>query len=218
LVRAALGALGSALGGAQAMPLPSFDEAYAIPTEKGQSLSLGTLQILAEESNITKTVDPLAGSYYVEWLTNRMEEEIVKKMDEVEKHGGTLTAINNGFMTGDILNYFCQQQDDIATGKRVVVRKNKYRLEKEDDIESRIALHKLDTTAVQSHINKLKKIKAERNNAEVQRSLSKIREAAKTKENLMPYIIQAAKTYASIGEMTKTLKEVWGEYREPRVL
>ncbi len=218
LVRAALGALGSALGGAQAMPHPSFDEAYAIPTEKGQSLALGTQQILAEESNITKTVDPLGGSYYVEWLTSRMEEEIAKKMKEVEKRGGAIKAINDGFMARDILEFFCKQQDDIASGKIVVVRKNKYRLQKEDEVESRITLHKVDTEAVKSHIGKLKKIKAERDNTEVQQCLSRIREAAKTKENLLPYLMKAAKAYASIGEITKQLKDVWGEYREPRVI
>ncbi len=218
LVRAALGALGSALGGAQAMPHPSFDEAYAIPTEKGQSLALGTQQILAEESNITKTVDPLGGSYYVEWLTNRMEEEIVKKMNEVEKQGGAVSAINKGFMTGDILEYFCKQQNDIASGKRVVVRKNKYRLEKEDDLESRITLHKFNTEAIKGHINKLKKIKAERNNPEVEQALNKIRVAAKAKDNLMPYLIVAAKAYASIGEITKALKDIWGSYREPSAI
>lgn len=215
LVRAALGALGSALGGAQAMPHPSFDEAYAIPTEKGQSLALGTQQILAEESNITKTVDPLAGSYYVEWLTNRMEEEIVNKMKEVERQGGAIKAINSGFMTQDILDYFYRQQDDIATGRRVVVRKNKYRLEKEDDVESRITLHKPDTEAVKSHIDKLKAVKVERNNEEVKQCLNRIKETAMTTENLMPFLVEAAKAYVSIGEITKMLKEIWGEFREP---
>jgi len=214
LVRAALGALGSALGGAQAMPHPSFDEAYAIPTEKGQSLALGTQQILAEESNITKTVDPLAGSYYVEWLTNRMEEAIVGKMKEVEREGGAIKAIKSGFMTREILDYFCRQQDDIATGKRVVVRKNKYRLEEDEDIESRVALHKLDNEAVQGHIENLKKTKAERDNGELRRCLDDIRQAARGKDNLMPFLIRAAKVYASIGEITKTLKDVWGSYRE----
>lgn len=218
LVRAALGALASALGGAQAMPHPGFDEAYAIPTEKSQSLALGTQQILAEESNITKTVDPLGGSYYVEWLTNRMEEGIVNKMKEVEAHGGTIKAIKNGVMQRDILEDFCQQQAAIASGERVVVRKNKYQLEGEEDVESRISLHKLDTEAAKSHIDKLRKVKAERDNAQVQRCLARIREVAKAKENLMPYLIEAAKAYASIGEITKTLKEVWGGYKEPIVV
>ena len=218
LVRAALGALGSALGGAQAMPHPAFDEAYAIPTEKSQSLALGTQQILAEESNITKTVDPLGGSYYVEWLTNRIEEKILEKMKAVEKRGGAIEAINTGFMTQDILEYFCKQQDDITCGKRVVVRKNKYRLEKEDDLESKISLHRVDIEAVEGHIYKLKKIKAERDNSAVEKCLNIIKEVAKTKRNLMPYLIEAAMVYSSIGEITKALKDIWGEYREPTAI
>ncbi len=98
LVRATIGALASALGGAQAMPHPAFDEAYAIPTEKGQSLALGTQQVLAEETDITRTVDPLGGSYYIEWLTNRIEEAVVKKMEQVENRGGAVKAISEGFM------------------------------------------------------------------------------------------------------------------------
>ncbi len=220
LVRAAMGALASALGGAQAMPHPGFDEAYAIPTEKSQRLALGTQQILAEETNITKTVDPLGGSYYVEWLTNRIEEKIVEKMKEVEARGGAIKAITRGYMQKDILEHYYQQQDAIASGERVVVRKNKYRVESEeaDSTEPRISLHTLDTEAAKSHIEKLKKIKAERDNARVKDCLNQIRDKAKGSENLMPFLIEAAKTYTSIGEITDVLKEVWGSYKDPGVL
>jgi len=220
LVRAAMGALASALGGAQAMPHPGFDEAYAIPTEKSQRLALGTQQILAEETNITKTVDPLGGSYYMEWLTNRIEEKIIGKMEEVEAHGGAVAAITRGFMQKDILEHYYEQQDAIASGERVVVRKNKYRIEEDETegTEPQIALHSLDTEAARIHIEKLKRVKAERDNARVQDSLDNIRTAAAGSGSLMPALIEAAKAYASIGEITATLKEIWGSYSDPGVL
>lgn len=220
LVRAAMGALASALGGAQAMPHPGFDEAYAIPTEKSQRLALGTQQILAEETNITKTVDPLGGSYYVEWLTKRIEEKIIEKMEEVEARGGAIKAITAGFMQKDILEHYYQQQDAIASGERVVVRKNKYRLGSEDaeSEEPQIALHTLDAAAAESHIEKLKKVKADRDNSRAKDCLNQIREKAKGSENLMPFLIDAAKAYVSIGEITDVLKEVWGSYSDPGVL
>ncbi|MDO8490854.1 MAG: methylmalonyl-CoA mutase family protein [Dehalococcoidia bacterium] len=218
LVRAAIGALASALGGAQAMPHPGFDEAYAIPTEKSQSLALGTQQILAEETNITKTVDPLGGSYYIEWLTNRIEEAIVKKMNDVEERGGAIKAITDGFMQRDILEYFTREQQRIASGERVVVRKNKYRLEKAEDVESRIVLHRPDAEAVAGHVAGLKRVKAERDNAAVQKCLGRLREEAEGRQNLMPCLVEAAKAYASIGEITRTLKGVWGSYKETVVV
>ncbi|MCG6533606.1 MAG: methylmalonyl-CoA mutase family protein [Syntrophales bacterium LBB04] len=215
LVRAAMGALASALGGAQAMPHPGFDEAYAIPTEKSQSLALGTQQILAEETDITKAVDPLGGSYYIEWLTNRIEEELVHKMKEVELQGGAIAAIKNGFMQREIQEYFYSQQQAIESGERVVVRKNKYRIEgEEEDVEARIVLHQVDTEAVKAHIYRLKQVKAERDNVLVKQCLAKLKEKAKGTDNVMPALVEAAKAYASIGEITNALKEVWGGYKE----
>ena len=111
-----------------------------------------------------------------------------------------------------------RQQKAIASGEQVVVRKNKYRVEEEEDVESRIVLHKPDTEAVKGHIEKLRKVKAERDNTKVRECLDRISQAAKGEENLMPYLIEAAKAYTSIGEITKTLKEVWGQYREPSVI
>lgn len=217
LVRAAIGALACALAGTQAMPHPGFDEAYAIPTERSQTLALGTQQILAEELNITKTVDPLGGSYYIEWLTNWMEKEIVKKMKEVEEHGGPIKAINEGFMQRDSFEYFREQEEAIRTGKRVVVRKNKYQLDTEEDITERVELHKPDDEAIDKHIENLKKVKAERDNERVKKCLDSIKKAAQGNENLMPYLIEAAKVYASTGEITQALKDEWGAYKEPLV-
>ena len=200
------------------MPHPGLDEAYAIPTEKSQRLALGTQQILAEETNITKTVDPLGGSYYIEWLTNRIEQEIAEKMKEVEKRGGAIYTIKDGFMQRDIFEFFREQQEAIATGKRVVVRKNKYQIDEEEAISERIELHHPDDRAIEEHIENLRKIKARRDDRKVRGCLDTIKKTARGKENLMPYLIEAAKAYVSIGEITGALKEVWGEYKEPRVI
>ena len=214
LVRAAIGALACGLAGAQAMPHPGFEEAYAIPTERSQELALGTQQILAEETNITKTVDPLGGSYYVEWLTNQMEQEIDKEVKEIEEYGGAIKAISDGVIQRAIFKYFQEEQEAIKTGKRVVVRKNKYRIEKEEDLGERIELHVPNSEAIDKHIQNLKKLKSERDNDSVKQCLDKIKIAAEGNDNLMPYLIEAAKAYVTMGEITSVLTDVWGQYKE----
>ena len=215
LVRGACGVIACILGGAQTAGMPGYDEAYEIPSELSARLSAGTCQIIAEETNITKTVDPLGGSYFVEHLTNRMEEEIAKKLKEIEDYGGPIKAIADGYMQRDLLNNFYKECDEIASGERVIVRKTKYRLEEE---EREPVLHKPNPEAVRRQIERLREVRAERNNAEVKERLRRLREAAESDENLMPYLIEAAKAYATIGEMAGTLKEVFGEYKETIVV
>ena len=128
LVRATIQGLAQALGGAQATPHPGHDEVFAIPTERSQNLALGTQQILAEETNITKTVDPLGGSYYVEWLTDQMEREIIEVIDDVEAHGGALNALESGYTKREIMNYYAKVLKEIESGERVIVRRNKYQV------------------------------------------------------------------------------------------
>jgi methylmalonyl-CoA mutase N-terminal domain/subunit len=218
LVRAALAGLAQALGGAQATPHPGFDEVFAIPDEKSQSLALGTQQILAEETNITKTVDPLGGSYYIEWLTNQMEDKIVNILQEVNSQGGAIAAIESGYMKRQILDYYHQVEREIANGQRVIVRRNKYRVEEKMDPRERLILHKPNIEAIRRHIERLRSLKASRNQEQVNACLVRIKDAAKEKSNLMPYLIDAAKAYVSIGEMTKALKEVFGEFRAPALI
>ena len=214
LVRAAYGALASALGGASGTPHPSFDEAYAIPTQKSQSLALGTLQILAEETNVTRTVDPLGGSYYVESLTNQIEEQVRVKMKKVEEQGGAIQAIENGFIPRDIMDNFVKDRKAIESGEKVIVRKNKYEVPGEDvqQVWDRLEVHKPDPASTKRQLERLEQVRRERNQDEVIRVLDKLRRAAQGDENLMPYLIEAAKAYATIGEMTATMKEVFGEY------
>lgn len=216
LVRAAYGALASALGGASGTPHPSFDEAYAIPTQKSQSLALGTLQILAEETNVTKTVDPLGGSYYVETLTNQIERQVLDKLKKVEELGGAINAIENGFIPGDILDHFTKERKAIERGEKVIVRKNKYRVPGEDvqQVWDRLRVHKTDPASVKRQVERLERVRKGRDDEKVSESLERLRHAAEGKENLMPYLIDAAEAYATIGEITATLKGVFGEYSD----
>jgi len=216
LVRAAYGALASALGGVSGTPHPCYDEAYAIPTEKSQSLALGSLQILAEETNVTRTVDPLGGSYYVEALTNRIEELALQKMAKVEEMGGAITAIENGFIPADIVDNFVKERKAIESGEKVIVRKNKYRVPGEDvqKVWDRLEVHKSDPSSVKRQIERLKRVKKERDREKVSDSLERLGRATRGNENLMPYLIDAARAYATIGEITAVMKEVFGEHMD----
>ncbi|TAK31594.1 MAG: methylmalonyl-CoA mutase [Chloroflexota bacterium] len=218
LVRGAIAGLAQALGGAQATPHPGYDEVFAIPNEHSQNLALGTQQILAEETNITKSVDPLGGSYYVEWLTDRLEREFRNIMAEVEKRGGALKAIEAGYQKREILAYYTQVEREIANGKRVIVRRNKYRVAGEGDPRERLVLHESNKDAVQSYIAQVKRLKAERDNSQVEHCLNRIVDAARGTDNLMPYFIDAARVYATLGEMTRALKQVFAKFESPSIV
>jgi methylmalonyl-CoA mutase N-terminal domain/subunit len=214
LVRAAFAGLAGVLGGCQGMLLPAWDEPFAIPTERSHSLALGTQQIIAEESYVTKTVDPLGGSYYVESLTNQLEEKIAARIKEVEDYGGSIKALEDGFIQRQILPAFHRKQKEIETGERVVVRKNKYQIPEEP---RELELHETSSESAHRQIERLRTTKAQRDNAMVQACLEKLVRAAERQENVMPHLVDAAKSYVSIGEMVKSLKEIYGEWKEPLV-
>lgn len=214
LVRGAYACLAGALAGAQGMLLAAWDEPFAIPTERSHALALGTQQICAEEIGINKTVDPLGGSYYVEALTNYVEREAVKRMKEMEDYGGCIKAIEEGFLQRQLLTNYYRKQRAIDTGEKVIVRKNKYVLE---EGEREVELHKHNPEVERRQVERLRQVRATRNKAKVKESLDNLRRAARGEENLMPHLIEAAKSYVSIGEMTRTLKEVFGEWKEPIV-
>jgi len=215
LVRATIQGLAQALGGAQATPHPSHDEVFAIPTERSQNLALGTQQILAEETNITKTVDPLGGSYYVEWLTDQMEKKIIEVMDDVEAHGGALNALESGYSKREIVNYYAKVLKEIESGERVIVRRNKYQVKEERDPWEMLTLHTPNEEAVRKYVEGVKRLKKERDNSRVETCLARLKDAAKGTENLMPYLIEGAEAYATLGELTKVLKGVFGEFKAP---
>jgi len=212
LVRGAYGALAGALAGCQAMWLPAIDEHFAIPTEKTSRLAIMTQQVLIEETDALGTVDPLGGSYFIERLTSEIEKKIQERMKEVEKFGGSMEAIENGTLQKILADRAYRIQKEIEAGKRTVVGVNKYRVEER---VKDMHFHEANPTALHIQIKRIKEVRAERDSASVSKSLEKLRKAAMGQENLMPYLIDATKAYATIGEVNQVLKEVFGEFREP---
>ena len=212
IVRSAYYALISALSGTQTMALCSYDEAYTIPTEKAAEISLRTMQILIEEMGICDTVDPLGGSYYVETLTNQMEEAIKQQMNDVDEKGGIVQAIESGKIQQSISKQAFEREKSIQEGKILKVGVNCYRKEEETRT---IEFHSYNEDNATKQFEKLKKIKKERDSKKVLSCLEKIKRDAKENINLMSSVIEAVKAYATVGEITKTLKDVYGEYKEP---
>jgi methylmalonyl-CoA mutase N-terminal domain/subunit len=213
IVRVALQAFSSILGGTQSLHTNSMDEALALPSEKAVRIALRTQQIIAEESGVTSTVDPLGGSYYIEWLTDKMEEETYKYWDKVEKLGGVLPAIEKGFYQREIANAAYKYQKEIEEKKRVIVGVNEYKLN--ESIE--IPILKMDEKGEERQINRLKKLRKNRNNQKVDRNLEELKKAAKGDFNLMPYILNCVHSYATLGETCQVLRDVFGEYKEPSI-
>lgn len=211
IVRVTMQALAAVLGGTQSLHTNSMDEALALPSEKAVRIALRTQQIIAEESGVTNTIDPLGGSYYIEWLTDKMEEECYKYWDRVEQLGGVLPAIEKGFFQREIAKSAYKYQKEIDEKKRIVVGVNKYQLD--EPIE--IPILKMDEKGEERQINRLRKLRKERNNQKVERNLRRLRKAAEGDENLMPYILDCVHSYATLGETCQVLRDVFGEYTEP---
>lgn len=212
IVRGAYYALISALSGTQTMALCSYDEAYTIPSKKAALISLRTMQILMDEMGLCDTVDPLGGSYYVESLTNQLEDEIEKCMNNLKESGGIVKAISEGYIQKEVSLQAYMHEKRIQSGEVTKVGVNKYRIEEE---ERNIEFHEYDSAQVKEQVERLNKVKSERDNEEVKTNLNRLRDAATTDENLMPYMIDCVKCYATVGEITKVLKEVFGEFKEP---
>ena len=213
IIRVALQGLSAVLGGTQSLHTNSFDEALCLPTEKAVKIALRTQQIIAHESGVTDTVDPLAGSYYVEWLTNKMEEEAEKYFQQIEELGGVIPAIKANFLQKEIANASYKYQREIESNERIIVGVNQYQQEEHYNVP----LLKIDENVATEQVNKLNNLKRERDNNKVQQALLKLKEAAKGTENLMPFIMDAIRVYASIGEIIDNLKEVFGVYIEDSI-
>jgi methylmalonyl-CoA mutase N-terminal domain/subunit len=213
IVRVTLQALAAILGGTQSLHANSFDEALCLPTEKAARIALRTQQIIGYESGVADTVDPLAGSYYIEWLTNKMEEEAEAYFDKIEKFGGVIPAIKANFFQREIANASYKYQKEIENNKRTIVTVNRFQQKETSSIE----ILKIDEGVAEKQIEKLNTVKAERNNEKLTLALDKLKEAAKGTENLMPYILDAVREYASIGEIMNSLVEVFGTYREDSI-
>jgi methylmalonyl-CoA mutase N-terminal domain/subunit len=214
ITRTALQALAAVLGGAQSLHTNGLDEAYAIPSEFAMKLALRTQQIIAEETNVTSVIDPLAGSYYVEALTNDLERGIGDYLGKIEDLGGTVRAIEQGYFEREIADFAYNFAQRKARGERVVVGVNKYLDPPGEDDAGTVKVHRIDPASESRQIAQLKRIRAERDNTEVQRALRTLQHDARDPSaNLMPATIEAVKARASMGEIVKTLEEVFGRYR-----
>ena len=214
VVRVGTENMAAVMGGAQSIFTAAFDEAYQIPTEHSAEIAVRTQQIVAHESGIARTVDPLGGSYYVEWLTDRMEEEVMKVIDEIEAYGGVTKAVEDGWLQLKIAHRAAERKRKVDSGETVIVGQNYFR--REDQKDGVAALFKLDPQASARVIEKFEKVRDSRDNDAVASSLSALEAAAaKDDENLMPYLIDCCHAYATVGEMVATLKTQWGEFEEP---
>jgi methylmalonyl-CoA mutase N-terminal domain/subunit len=211
LVRVAFQSLAAVLGGTQSLHTNSFDEALALPSEEAVTAALRTQQIIAHESGVVDTVDPLAGSYCVEALTNEMEEEAMEYIDRIDDMGGVIPAIENGFLQKEIADSAYKYQQEIDNRERILVGVNDYTV-KEDWVPLKLLRITPDVEAEQ--LAKLQTMKRGRNNLKVKETLDKLHDAADRDENLMPLIIEAVKAYATLGEITNVLRRVFGEYQE----
>ena len=211
VVRITWQALSAVLGGIQSMACCAYDEAIALPTEESATLALRTQQLLAYESGVTDTIDPLAGSYYIETLTDKIEKEAYDYIDKIDRMGGAVAAIEQGYMQQEMAAHAYEYQHEVELGKRTVIGVNKFNDSKklaEQDVLT------ADLSVGERQIARLEKMKAARDNEAVKAALEKLHEAAKGTENLMPYLIDAVKTYATLGEICGVLREEFGEYKQ----
>ncbi|GAG75455.1 unnamed protein product, partial [marine sediment metagenome] len=198
------------LGGTQSLHTNSMDEVLALPSEKAAKIALRTQQIIAYETGVINTIDPLAGSYFIEKLTDEMEEEAFRYFEEIEKFGGVIPAIDAGFFQREIADAAYEYQKKIEKEKKIIVGVNRFKEQEELEIE----LLKIDPEVEKEQIRRLARLKSERNNDLVKKDLNKLKEAARGTKNLVPIVLQAARDYVTEGEIISALKEVFGEYKE----
>lgn len=212
LVRGAYGLLGAVLGGVQGAIHPAMDEAYAIPTEKTARLALRTQQICGYETGVMKTVDPLGGSYYIEALTDHWEKRIQQVLDEIERWGGTVNAIESGIMQRKVAELAFRRAKEEESGERVIVGVNKFPSEEQ---KREIEIHRVNPAVLQQQIERLKQVRAERDEGQVKKALKQLEEAAQDGVNTIPCTLNAVKAYATLGEIANILRSVFGEFKEP---
>jgi methylmalonyl-CoA mutase N-terminal domain/subunit len=214
VVRTAIQALAAVLGGTQSLHTNSLDEALALPSEKAVTIALRTQQVIAEESGVTNTVDPLGGAYFVEALTDRMERECLAYFTRIDEQGGVIAAIRNGYFQREIADAAYRYQQEIDAGARGIVGVNKYVVE----APLEIPILEMDTEGEARHLRRLNHIRATRDNDLARRRLADLRAAAEGDANLMPALLDCVRAYATIGEMCDVLREVFGVYQETVVV
>ena len=209
IVRTAVQALAAVLGGAQSLHTNSRDEALALPTEESARIALRTQQIVAYETGVTNTVDPVGGSEAIEALTDSIERGALDYLKRIDDLGGTLRAIETGYIQNEIQNAAYEYQREIESGKRIVVGVNRFPLE-----ERAVPTFRLDPALERSQVETLRQVRASRSQGAVEKTLAALEAAARSDGNLMPPILEAAAAYTTVGEISDCLKKVFGEYRE----
>jgi len=210
IVRTPLEALSAVLGGTQSLHTNARDEALGLPTEESAQLALRTQQIIAYETGITNAADPVGGSYYIEELTDRIENEAMGYIRRIDEMGGTLRAIETGYIQGEIQNSAFEFQKEIERGERIIVGVNWFRM----DEREKAPVFRIDPANERAQVEALQKLRASRDGAKWSHSLGELEAAARSGENLMPRILTAAESYATVGEISDTLRRVFGEYRD----
>jgi len=210
IVRVALQALSGVLGGTQSLHTNSLDEALALPTENSARIALRTQQIIAYESGVTSTVDPLAGSYFIETLTDQLEREAVSYLERIDEMGGTLAALDAGFQQGEIQDAAYRWQSEIDSGQRVIVGVNRFEMEE----TTRIDILRVDPALQETQRARLRMLREARNSEDAEACLKRLCNAARTQENLMPLIIECVQNDCTLGEISAALESVFGKYTE----
>ncbi|MCX5861631.1 MAG: methylmalonyl-CoA mutase family protein [Desulfomonile sp.] len=213
IIRSSYYALAAALAGAQTTALCSFDEAFTIPTPRAALLSLRTCEILMDEIGLRDTADPLAGSFFIETLTKQMEHKIQEERKRIQDVGGMIEAVSNGFVQKLVARQAYEWELGIKKGEYIKIGVNKYVDEDQPDVE----LHEYDPQTQLKQIASLKKVKAERSASEVARNLKELEKTARSKENVMPILVDCCKAYCTMGEMASVFRDVFGEFREPNI-
>ena len=215
IVRTAIEALAAVLGGTQSLHTNSFDEAWALPTEQAVQVALRTQQIIAEETGVPNVIDPLGGSYYVEWLTSRLEDEAYRYFERIDSAGGLLKAIKSGYLQREIAENSYRLSKRVEEGKDAIVGVNKNAVEEKKPIDTL----KIDFKAQRSQTTRLAKVKRQRNETRVQAALAKIERAYENEDaNSIPPMLEAVTEYATLGEVVAVGRKVWGTWREPAIL
>ncbi len=217
IVRTAIEALAAVLGGTQSLHTNAFDEPFRVPSELAAKIALRTQQVIAYETGVADVIDPLGGSYYVEWLTDEMEERAWRIIERIERMGGMLEAVKKGYPQREVTEASYQFQREVEEGKRLIVGVNIFREEDEEEIR-KVPLLEFDQEEIERRqVERVRRVREARDRARWERALSELRRAAERGENLMPYILGAVKAYATLGEIMGTLKGVYGTYVEPPI-
>ncbi|MDQ3875644.1 MAG: methylmalonyl-CoA mutase family protein [Actinomycetota bacterium] len=213
IVRTALEALAAVLGGTQSLHTNSFDEALALPTEGAARLALRTQQVIAHETGVVNTIDPLGGSYYLEDLTNRLEAEAYDYFERIRRLGGVVPAIKESFFQREIADAAFRYQSEVESGRRVVVGVNRHELGQDSEVE----ILRIDPALERKQVDRVRAVRARRDSAAVEVALARLKEASLRDENVMPSIVGAARAYATLGEMCDALRDTWGTWTESPV-